>query len=104
MLDDIREHIEKIACPRDDHGFALMAADPDFMQYHKFATVMAKKVLQDLETLMETHVLVDRKRMEAMRTALEKLRDCDWVISLPDRMDAVRDIARKALEEHEEQE
>lgn len=29
--------------------------------------------------------------------ALERLRDCDWVISLPDRMDAVRDIAREAL-------
>jgi hypothetical protein len=32
------------------------------------------------------------------RTALERLRDCDWTISLPDRMDAVRDIARAALE------
>jgi hypothetical protein len=29
--------------------------------------------------------------------ACERLRDCDWVISLPDRMDAVRDIARAAL-------
>jgi hypothetical protein len=29
--------------------------------------------------------------------ALEKLRDCDWVITLPDRMDAVREIAREAL-------
>ncbi len=34
----------------------------------------------------------------SMRDALEKLRDCDWVISLPNRMDAVREIARKALE------
>lgn len=32
-----------------------------------------------------------------MRKALERLRDCDWTISLPDRMDAVRDIAREAL-------
>lgn len=31
--------------------------------------------------------------------ALTRLRDCDWVISLPDRMDAVRDIARAALGE-----
>lgn len=29
--------------------------------------------------------------------ALEKLRDCDWVITPHDRMDAVRDIARAAL-------
>lgn len=36
----------------------------------------------------------ENRRMEA---ALIRLRDCDWVISLPDRMDAVRDIARQAL-------
>jgi hypothetical protein len=37
-------------------------------------------------------------RTEKMKAALERIRDCDWVISLPDRMDAVRDIAREALE------
>ena len=31
------------------------------------------------------------------REALGRLRDCDWVISLPDRMDAVRAIAQEAL-------
>lgn len=36
----------------------------------------------------------------SMREALVKLRDCDWVVSLPDRMDAVRDIARAALGDH----
>jgi hypothetical protein len=30
--------------------------------------------------------------------ALQKLADCDWIITLPDRMDAVREIAHKALE------
>ena len=34
-----------------------------------------------------------------LRAALTRIRDCDWVITLPDRMDAVRDIARKALQE-----
>ena len=34
---------------------------------------------------------------DAMRAALVRLRDCDWTISLPDRMDAVREIAREAL-------
>ena len=34
-----------------------------------------------------------------LRAALIRLRDCDWVIRLPDRMDAVRDIAREALSE-----
>ena len=35
--------------------------------------------------------------IERLRAALRKLRDCDWVITLPDRMDAVRDIAKEAL-------
>ena len=39
-----------------------------------------------------------RAENQRLREALIRLRDCDWVISLPDRMDAVRDIARAALE------
>lgn len=38
------------------------------------------------------------RRIAKLEAALERIRDCDWVISLPDRMDAVRDIAREALE------
>jgi hypothetical protein len=33
-----------------------------------------------------------------LKAALERIRDCDFVITLPDRMDAVRAIAREALE------
>jgi ribosomal protein L1 len=40
----------------------------------------------------------ERKRVEMLTVALERIRDCDWVITLPDRMDAVRQIAREALE------
>lgn len=41
-----------------------------------------------------TAVMVESGRYKA---ALQRLADCDWVISLPDRMDAVRQIAREAL-------
>lgn len=34
---------------------------------------------------------------KALREALERIRDCNFVVSLPDRMDAVRDIANEAL-------
>lgn len=37
------------------------------------------------------------KRIEMLTFALERIRDCDFVITLPDRMDAVRAIAREAL-------
>ena len=38
------------------------------------------------------------KRAEMLTLALERIRDCDFTITLPDRMDAVRAIAREALE------
>jgi hypothetical protein len=38
------------------------------------------------------------KRADMYKRALERIRDCDFVITLPDRMDAVRQIAREALE------
>lgn len=37
-------------------------------------------------------------QIEKLREALQRIRDCDFVITLPDRMDAVRQIAREALE------
>ena len=37
--------------------------------------------------------------IERQRAALVRLRDCDWVISLPERMDAVREIAREVLDQ-----
>ena len=36
--------------------------------------------------------------IKKLREALQRIRDCDFVITLPDRMDAVRQIAREALE------
>lgn len=49
-----------------------------------------------LEMLRRVDVLTVELR-EA-KSALERIRDCDFVITLPDRMDAVRAIAREALE------
>jgi hypothetical protein len=36
--------------------------------------------------------------IDRLRHALERIRDCDFTITLPDRMDAVRKIAREALQ------
>jgi hypothetical protein len=43
----------------------------------------------------------EREKVRVLRLACERLRDCDWVISVPDRMDAVREIAREALKKME---
>ena len=39
-----------------------------------------------------------RGQRDSLAEALQKLADCDWVITPHDRMDAVREIARKALQ------
>ena len=43
-------------------------------------------------------ILQQDGKISKMEEALKRIRDCDFVISLPDRMDAVRAIAREALE------
>lgn len=37
-------------------------------------------------------------RIDKLEGALERIRDCNFTITLPDRMDKVRQIAREALE------
>lgn len=39
-----------------------------------------------------------RKQLDRLAEALRKIADCDWIITLPDRMDAVREIANEALQ------
>jgi len=50
-----------------------------------------------LKQPIQKRLRVFEKRCFPHNLELTKLRDCDWVISLPDRMDAVRKIAREAL-------
>lgn len=50
-------------------------------------------------TCLECDELPERQnRIRKLEAALMRIRDCEWVITLPDRMDAVRAIAREALE------
>jgi hypothetical protein len=56
-----------------------------------------KRLVEINEFVGSAQLKAEREKVRALRLACERLRDCDWVISLPDRMDAVRDIARAAL-------
>lgn len=49
-----------------------------------------------IHTLQRTLVRVTEQR-DKLVEALEKIASLDFVITLPDRMDAVRDIARETL-------
>lgn len=58
---------------------------------------------------LESHIrellgelVAERAMADRLAEYLVRLRDCDWTITLPDRMDAVRSIAREALSAHRE--
>ena len=53
--------------------------------------------MQDLARTLERELAAEREKVRVLRDACERLRDCDWVITLPDRMDPVRGIARAAI-------
>lgn len=50
--------------------------------------------IKSLEWLID----VKTEQVYKLESALKRIRDCEFVITLPDRMDAVRSIAREALE------
>ena len=51
-----------------------------------------------LTTVLEVELTAVTEQRDRLAEALRKLADCDWVITPHDRMDAVREIARKALQ------
>jgi hypothetical protein len=65
--------------------------------YLEIPAVKNKETGTVLEQAASAILQQDRK-ISKMEEALKRIRDCDWVITLPDRMDAVRAIAREALE------
>ena len=58
-----------------------------------YANVQAKRICDLEHALAET-----RGQRDRLAEALRKLAECDWVITPHDRMDAVREIARNALQ------
>lgn len=66
----------------------------EYSDVQTFECVKTAAMLKQAAIVM-THW--DRK-ISKMEEALKRIRDCDFVITLPDRMDAARAIAREALE------
>ena len=64
---------------------------------------IATMEIRHAAVMLHTQSIVDdanqcREQRDRLAAALRKLADCDWVITPHDRMDAVREIARKALQ------
>ena len=53
---------------------------------------------QSIVETLQLSLAEQQARTDKLEAALERIRDCDFVITLPDRMDSVRQIAREALE------
>jgi len=54
-------------------------------------------VSADFARQLERELAEVTKQRDALIEGLEKIASCDWVITLPDRMDAVRNIANETL-------
>ena len=53
---------------------------------------------QSIVEKLQLSLAEEQARVDKLEVALERIRDCNFTITLPDRMDAVRHIAREALE------
>jgi hypothetical protein len=78
----------------DNHRVLTEAESKIFESGYKIGARFESRRCKELEREVERIA----GEVARMRAALIRLRDCDWVISLPDRMDAVRDIAKNALD------
>ena len=93
MSDDINKLIQRLR--------ATFFGERDFSLHDvRDAADALEQNLIDLEEYRRDVAKLTEER-DRLRAALVRLRDCDWVITLPDRMDAVREIARQALEAKE---
>lgn len=54
--------------------------------------------MKDFSCQIELELAAVTEQRDMLAKALRKLADCDWVITLPNRMDAVRTIANEALQ------
>lgn len=96
--------ITNIEFAREGYNAALASTAQELEQVKKERNSAkfehALMVTRNLELVDENSTL--RAQVERLKAALTRLRDCDWTISLPDRMDAVRDIARAALTDQQQ--
>lgn len=78
-----------------------MSDTPRMDQYVKMRASLAYCVDRDTSDFarqLERELAKVTKQRDLLLEGLEKLASCDWVITLPDRMDAVREIARQTIE------
>ncbi|HDZ62779.1 MAG TPA: hypothetical protein ENH40_06515 [Nitrospirae bacterium] len=103
-MDDISRLLAAIdeGLTEDDISLAVKTVEDNYEEIARLRAgldELEKELAQDRKMFSDVwdRLKEAEKERDRYKLALEKLRDCDWVISLPDRMDAVRKIAREAL-------
>ena len=86
------EHTENAVQDRADEHIEL------HNQIHELTEQRDRLIEQQGQWRLSSVCREYRKQLDRLAEALQKLADCDWVITLPDRMDAVREIANEALQ------
>jgi cell division protein FtsB len=63
----------------------------------EYTFAQSATVSADFARQLERELAEVTNQRDLLIEGLEKLESCDWVITLPDRMDAVREIAKETL-------
>lgn len=92
--DDTGRELEAVWNTRSDA--ALTESDRKLADMEAENVNLRQQIAQDL-----TNATANAQEKLVLREAMIRLRDCDWVITPADRMDAVRQIAREAIEKQE---
>ena len=101
------DHARKLERERDDIRAQLREEQQLHVQTlnerDEAQETIATMEIRHAAVMLHTQSIVDdanqcREQRDRLAAALRKLADCDWVITPHDRMDAVREIARKALQ------
>jgi len=74
-----------------------MSDTPRTDVYRSIAVPKAEDNWAAFARILERELATVTAERDQYRAALERIAGCDWVISLPDRMDAVRKIAQDAM-------
>lgn len=92
--DEMGKRIEYVAI-----GFARQLERELTAAREELKTAIGQRDAIEESRVMTSNIYIKTaEQRDRLAEALQKLADCDWVISLPDRMDAVRSIAREALQ------
>lgn len=99
VLDGVNSPKNQRTVEFSDSSLVKFAALIEAKQSERIAELEKKLCHAELAAEAEANEVDKRgKRIAKLEAALIRLRDCDWVVTWADRMDAVRDIAKEALD------